>query len=438
MSLRNNSIKVNADIIIYILLGLYVITPQYFEVIGINGGNIIASLIVVAIFLKCGPFLSTKASITVLKISILIWFIFTSMSLLYNMCATEIIYRFMRCILLFFALEKFCNSYQRFLGIIKALVLTGGIVAVFGIIEEVTRFNIFSLLLTSGTELNYNPLRFGILRILSFSSHTIVYGVYIMFILSLCIYLDQFANARERRWYKVIYYLLLLNLVLTLSRSIIICTTILLFVLNFFRGKIQFFVKLLKYLSILVLLGILASVLFPKVFAMFKMLWYMILAVFDDGYSSMIANAFGEDNLNATGNRLDLYAWVCSSMGTSWLWGHGMNAIFHYPYPMTNGFYTWTQYKDSIEVQYLNILFRYGLTGLISSICVYVSTIYTCIRGGFKLANWEKKLSFNKICICTFSAYYLMFFAVNQSSEQNIFYLFIMLLVCYNRKIIRR
>lgn len=429
--------KISKDIIIIFLLSIYIITPLYFEIFSISAMNIIATIIVI-ISLRLDRIFKIKLiKYKMIYLCVIIWFIITSISLLFNQSATEIIFRFLRCILLFLAINEMCKNKDKFLNIIHALVVTGGIISIFGIIEEVTHFNIFSLLLHEGETLNYNPLRFGILRILSFSAQTISYGVYLMFVLALCVYIMQFGDKKKQKVYRIIYFLLWVNLLLTLSRSIIMCTIISQILLLFLQGKKEFIKNALKIIVILIIgLGI-GSFIFPKIKESVEMIIYMLLAIFDEKYIGLISSSFGGDNLNALGNRVDLYNWVSSSMGKKWIWGNGINAKFHFPYLETNGIFTWTQYKDSIEVQYLNILYRYGITGLVASILVYISTLYTCLVGKFKKSLWENKIGFNAVCFVVLCAYYINFFAVNQSSDQNIFYTIIMLLIIYNSKKIR-
>ena len=72
--------------------------------------------------------------------------------------------------------------------------------SILGIFEEITRVNVFSFLNTD-YELIYNPLRFGLLRILGFSQHTIAHGVYVMFMMSICMYMWQFVNKKTEKFF---------------------------------------------------------------------------------------------------------------------------------------------------------------------------------------------------------------------------------------------
>lgn len=163
-------------------------------------------------------------------------------------------------------------------------------------------------------------------------------------------------------------------------------------------------------------------------------MFYMILVVFDADFSAKIAAVFGGDNLLAYGDRLNLYTWVAQELDGSWIFGKGMNASFSHAYLDTDGVNTWTAYKTSIEVQYLNILFRYGLVGMITECLMYASLLITAIKGKVKKTSWETEIGFNSVAFIVFFMYFVEFFAVNQSSDQSIFYIFVMVFAIYNRK----
>lgn len=48
---------------------------------------------------------------------------------------------------------------------------------------------------------------------------------------------------------------------------------------------------------------------------------------------------------------------------------------------------------------------------------------------------FEKKISFNKIAFVTLIFYYLQLFAVNQSSDKYVFYIFVMFTIIYNGRV---
>lgn len=77
-------------------------------------------------------------------------------------------------------LYNLIKNHNDFLIALKTILIGASLVSILGIFEEITRVNVFSFLNTD-YELIYNPLRFGLLRILGFSQHTIAHGVYVDF-----------------------------------------------------------------------------------------------------------------------------------------------------------------------------------------------------------------------------------------------------------------
>ena len=125
-------------------------------------------------------------------------------------------------------------------------------------------------------------------------------------------------------------------------------------------------------------------------------------------------------------------------MSGYWLYGHGLYADFSYSFTQSNGVYTWTQTKDSIEVQYLNTLYQFGLWGMITEILSFISLLIFTLKKIRARKTWEKHISFNKIAFATFACYFMELFAVNQSSDKFIFYLFVMLTIIYNNRMIEK
>jgi hypothetical protein len=278
-------------------------------------------------------------------------------------------------------------------------------------------------------------IRFGMLRIMSYSAQPIVYGVYLLFCMCLCFYLFQFSSLKkERITLKVIYILLWVNLLLTLSRSVIIFAILSQLVLLYISGTRIFFVRLLQIIVVLLAVCIVASVISSKALEIIKNFVFMNLAIFNDDYSSAISGSFGS-NASGVGNRIDLYNWVAKSMDDKWLFGFGPLAKFNYEYIVHSWVYTNINVKESIEVQYLDVLYHYGIVGLLGEIIMYVSILITATKN-VKKASWESKVGFGTVCLILFVSYFLNFFFVNQSSDKGIFYVTIMIfaMYCYNSK----
>lgn len=429
--------KFNLKTLTYIFVAIFPIMPAYFLTFGFGASNLLAAIYVVIGIVLSGMSIKSmkiKNSTAVVSSLILLWIIIRCITWIWKGNLEDAILTLLGTICVYYVLSITVVTRQIFIKCIEIITYVCGVVCCFGIVEEITHFNIFSLLNTN-YEFRYNPLRFGILRILSFSSHTIVYGLYLMFCMSLSLYLLQFINNRiKRNLIRVIYALMWINLLLTLSRSSILAAIISQLFILFLSGHKKFLKSVIK-ISVIIIWGfIVLSIIMPRAVLIFQNAWYMLLAIFDDSYTSLIFSSFGNDNLNATGNRLDLYRWVAESMKDNWLLGNG-NTQFSYGMERSN--YkgdTWIVYKTSIEVQYLNTLYKYGIIGLITEVLVYISILRAALLNKLKKDIWEKRIGFNAICFATFLSYFLVFFAVNQSSEKKLFFIFVMLFLLYNNK----
>lgn len=160
----------------------------------------------------------------------------------------------------------------------------------------------------------------------------------------------------------------------------------------------------------------------------------MIIAVFDSNYTSFISKEFGKDNLNAIGTRTDIYGWVYEKVRNNLLLGVGFKTPFSYKYDSGNLWHTMIT-KSAIEVEYLLTLYESGIIGLLSEIFVFLSLICSCLKNNFKCTVWENKISFNFLSFVIFISMILMYFMVNQSSEQYVFNILICLFLAYNFRI---
>lgn len=425
-------LKLSRGNVAVIFAVVFPIIPYYFEIFGISLANLLCLFLILVCFATGHATIGRHGNKSVMII--LIWAICVSLCNVVNGLALQVVYFFMRLYAIYLFAAYATESEWKFNKIISAIVYTFGVISVFGIVEELTRFNIFTLLNTTGIELNYNAARFGLVRILSFAAQTITYGVCLMFVLSLCLYLlqNEEKGTKRRLRFTIIYVLIWLNILMTLSRSVIIFAAISQFMIAYFMGVRKLFSVLIKIIVAGTLIMVFISLVFPEVGEMLKNFGYMILAVFDDSYTSLIADAFGNDNLNAVGNRTDLYQWVAENMNGNWVFGNGRDAAISFAHQVTNGTYTWTNYKTSIEVQYLMTLYRYGFVGLIPEIFCYVSFLLLAFRGMKREKTEKGRTGFNHICFAIFVAYFAIFFAVNQSNDESIFYLFVALFIGYN------
>lgn len=214
---------------------------------------------------------------------------------------------------------------------------------------------------------------------------------------------------------------------LTLSRSILICIIISQLILLYLCG----YKVLLKRILIITTVGMLAviicSMVLPEIVNVLQNVAYMLLAVFDDNYATMLGNIDG----TGSGDRKELLKWVWESIDNKWI-GMGGSAEFTYSLTEHSGIYSYIRTKTSIENQYLNLLYHYGIIGLISMIWVYIQLfIKSVIQAVKSPSEWEGRISFPKMLAVIFGTYYISFFGVHQIDEKRIFFCLIFLLIAY-------
>lgn len=323
-----------------------------------------------------------------------------------------------------------------FVRIILAVSYVTGVVCIFGIIEALTGFNIWTVFNNSGALININPPRFGITRIVSFAYQAISYCTFLVLAACLVMYLlniKEDVNKKQRKHLKFIYILIVINIVLTLSRSAILIFIISQIMILYGLGA----KKLLKTLVRVAAVGIVAlfilSIAAPEVFRTVKNVYYMIMAVFDSDYTSLIAGEFGNDNLKAIGTRIDIYKWVYETIGNQAMFGVGFNTPFSYEYDAGNIWHTMIT-KTSIEVEYLLTFYETGYVGLVSEIIVFLAIIILSIKKKFIASNWEGKMGFNYIMFVVMACLVVQYFMVSQSSEQFLFFLIVALFMAYNNR----
>lgn len=163
--------RISRKNILWFIVVIYPLIPYYFTLFGINATNIVAILI------SCVIFAIYKERILIFKkdrlfMIYLLACLCQTLSMVIN-GSMEALHYVLKIVLPFYYLTVLIQTKEDFYYVIENVVNASGVLCIFGIIEEVTHFNIFSLLNTSGSTLNYNALRFGLLRIISFTGQAI-------------------------------------------------------------------------------------------------------------------------------------------------------------------------------------------------------------------------------------------------------------------------
>ena len=243
----------------------------------------------------------------------------------------------------------------------------------------------------------------------------------------------------KRKLYYVAYVLQWINIIFTMSRSVIIIGLCANIVLNFMLGKKKIILNTIKYICIISIFVTIVFLLFPNVLKIVVNVFYMLIAVFDSSVISKFANSYGAENINAFGERNQLYSWVFNSMGHNWIFGNGIKSNFNYSYHYNIDVWTIDAVKKSIENQYLYVLYQKGIVGLLLEEIFYLSILSASFKRIRKLRFTEYNNNYiNIFCKCVFivlSSYCILILGVSRQSEENLFIiLMVSFLIIINKK----
>lgn len=415
--------------IIFLVFGIYPIIPQYFGIMGISAFKLMCLGIVLFACVALGISKSVATSCRNIQIAFGIWLIIMFINAILFKGVVEYFYEILCYYLVGFVIIKCLNTRKRFLRAVDLLIIGAVVASIIGIVESITGFNVFHLLNNMGAQITLQPLRFGFRRIISFTYQTISFCNYCMFALGLIVYrISVCSKGNERKQkYGIAYGFVFIAALLTLSRSILICIIISQLILLYLCGYKVLLKKLLIIISVGMLAVIICSIVLPEILNILQNVAYMLLAVFDDNYAAMLGNVDG----TGSGDRKELLKWVWESIDNKWI-GMGGSAEFAYSLTERSGIYSYIRTKTSIENQYLNLLYHYGIIGLISMIWVYIQVfIKSIIQAVKNPSEWEGRISFPKMLVVILGTYYISFFGVHQIDEKRIFFCLIFLLIAY-------
>lgn len=424
------SFKLNVrNFFIFLIFAIYPIIPQYF---GIAGISVFKMMCLGIVMLSCFFGGISKIYFGTYKnvvFAFIIWLLVMLLVCLLHGEMIEFAYELLCYYLVGLVAIKCLNSRDRFIWAIDLIIVVSTITALFGIVESFTDFNAFHLLNTMGVSISLQPLRFGFRRIIAFTYQTISYCSFCMFALALIFYRCTICNEKKAKIkYYIAYILVMMASILTLSRSLILCILLSQTLLLYACGYKEFVKRLFFVIIAIIVIGCIVSIIFPEVASLLQNLFYMLLALFDENYASLLGNVDG----TGIGDRADLFEWVWFSVKDHMWLGMGESAGFAYAYQTSSGLYTYTRIKTSIENQYLNLLFHYGILGLVSMVWVYIQLFLQAVKKNMRRpAEWEGKISFPKMIAITFFAYFISFWGVHQIDEKRIFFCFIFLLLSY-------
>ena len=304
---------------------------------------------------------------------------------------------------------------------------------VLALVEAVSGLNPFQQAsLTYSAASFYKEIRLGIHRVSSVFGHPIVYCNYLSMIAALSLYrLSCDLSRKKRRFLEIIYAMTVLNIVLTVSRSVM---------LVFLAEQLALLVlkreRWLTKRKIIVFMLIIAGALISdflglRILDKASDVINMILQVFGLG-SDFYSSAFSSIGYSGvTGDRWNLYLWVVLSIAGNWAFGRGTTTAFSYMA---------TEYREktSIENYYLSTLYHHGIVGLvvliiglIGLVCYLAMKLKTNAQFAQKLPG-ENKITFNSVMLCIIIGEIVSYFMVDQAGEARLLYICIGLTIAYN------
>lgn len=317
-----------------------------------------------------------------------------------------------------------CNikNRQTIETIIDIMIIAAAILCVCSYIEVLLDFNVFSIIENidsvggMGTDAQY---RFSYRRAEASFSQSIGYAIYLTFISSLNFY-KICTNKRKNR-YLIYHVMIIIGVILTFSRVSMILFFSLQLYFMYIKGFYKGVKKTIEIIAAVILFVLIASIFHIEISFLNDAI-SMIVAMFDSETSSKIAGSFGNDNLNGWSYRLVLITELPRLLGNKWLLGGGQ--VF-----ANSGFYTSLYKVGSIDNNYMTVLFRYGLLGVVGK----MTYIFTGISSSKKLSREEdyKAIIFGKISCATFIVYLLNWISVAELRESRTVLMYIIICVAY-------
>lgn len=419
--------KISNSKLLVLYCALFPIIPTYLTIPGIASvTNILGAVLLMVIMLTNQKVMRIPNRTT--ELSLLIFAICTILISFAHGAVISGFWFFVSVLLAWAVFARTICDHNKLFSCLDVLVYVSGILSVLAIIEVFTGFNPFLALNNSGADV-VDVHRLGLTRAKSFTYQAITFGNYLTLTSSICVYrIVNCSTGRKKSAFKVIYVLMWLAVLSTISRSSILFFVTCQILLGLCMGQRKifskvFFVILIVAISFFVYINLVDDYKSP-----IMNLIYLMMSVFDDSYSANLSGVF-----IAEGNRLDLYSWVWDSIQGSRLFGMGPGAVFSHNITYGNSIYSSVYTKTSIEVEYLNWLFHYGIVGLITKVVFLFFILITCLKNGISGRKKGNFLNFEMALGCAFLAYFVSFFAVMQDTESRIFYILVFLLLAYRR-----
>ncbi|WP_041668589.1 O-antigen ligase family protein [Acetobacterium woodii] len=436
MIIKNKNSEISFKILC-LFVAIYPITPDYFRIVGIPAQILVIIMCLGFLFFLNGfkyPLIKERR-IKAVYTSTIVWAISMVLIYLIHGSTYAILSILLPWVILFPFLIKNINTKERILKVIDILVIAGFIVSILAIIDEVTGINVFWFLNNSGTDIYIHEARLGIRRVYSFSSHPNSFSLYCMFIEAILFYRIFCTSLQKKSFYKAAYVTVFIAACCTASRASIIAIIISQLIFLWMKGYKKFFKYLLYVMFSLCLLLFIIALVAPELYSEINSIFVLLMAVFNDSYAEQLQSLGYQWTANGVADRFTLWEIVFSKMKGHFLIGYGPSTLLE-GVSVKNSLGVSNE-KSSIEVQFLLLLYRYGIiVALIEEIRNMIQ-IFITYKNRRISCPWESKIGFNRMCCVTFLVYFLMLFTLNQTDTVRIYMILSSLFLAYNYNLLR-
>lgn len=417
--------RINKDYFLIVFLLLISVFPAYSHIFNHKTSSMLLFSLLLMFVLMSKPQFSLKLDIT--GFFIFLWIIFRIIAYSSNLEFINAVVFIIEISSIYMVVARFVVNADRLLRLLHYIVVISFGVSVLGVIEGLTGFNIF-LYLDDGSTVVRNLARLGIVRIIGFTAQTAHYALYLSIVSFIAIYLIDIETSRKKiRFYKITFLLLVINILFTLTRAAVLC---------FLIGIILVFIKKGLGKTISIILAFMAIVFAISVFfehSFVAQFFYMMLAIFNPDYAGKLAAGSLNEYANGIGDRLNLYKWVYETVKDNILFGMGEKAQFSYVHRIDMLTFSYYETKQSIEVNYLYILFHYGVISLVTEVMWNIRILRKSIKNSLRRKfEFEKKITFNYLIFVIVCVNLISWFTVSQGEEDILVYILMVAWMCYN------
>lgn len=409
---KNNTFSMK--VLVWLYLILYPILPSYTRLFGYTVYSLLSiSFLLITLFFNINNIsrISKKYLLATISVIVLYSVPFLAHSE-YDRILYEVVEVFIPITFLLLAFRRFNKTDVE--SSISILIGVSAVLCVFGIIEFLTSFNVFSLI----ENMQYDNPRFGsiaatrlgIIRIEQSFNTALTYALYLLMAFSLSFY--KFFTDRKKI-YLVIMILQIVNVMLTMTRGtslvFIAGTCVLFFVNNKFIG-LKRTVSIVLF-SVLLMVGVVLA--FPDVLGSINDMLGSAINLIIGGQNDIDQSSFMRQTYQAAAfNALKNFNVVLFGVGE-----YGLRDLV------------------SIDNEWLLEITAYGIFGLLGFIIllsVPVISIFKALKYCHRLGNKHEEFFF-KCMLVMLIEYYVSIYTVAQMAEAKMFYVVLVIIIAYSR-----